>query len=77
MAFVVTVMVLGAIITANGQTQYAQTSGSYQSANDPRVHFGLGERKFADIEIRWPSGVRQKLRNIPADQYLNVTEPAQ
>jgi hypothetical protein len=67
---------LGATIIANGQTQYLQTAGSYQSANDKRVHFGLGDKKLADIQIRWPSGVLQKLANIPADQYLDVKEPA-
>ncbi len=68
---------LGAIITANGQTQYAQTAGSYQSASDKRVHFGLGERTAADVEILWPSGVHQKLSHVAADQYLDVKEPAQ
>ncbi len=68
---------LGAIVQANGLTQYAQTAGSYQSASDKRVHFGLRERKTADIEILWPSGIRQKLNNVAADQYLDVREPAQ
>jgi hypothetical protein len=68
---------LGAIVTVNGQTQILQTAGSYQSANDKRVHFGLGERAFADIEIRWPSGVRQSVNHAAADQYLAIKEPAQ
>jgi hypothetical protein len=67
---------MGAIVTANRQSQYAQTSGSYQSANDKRVHFGLGELTATDVEILWPSGIRQKLSNLKADQYLDVTEPA-
>jgi hypothetical protein len=67
---------LGAIVRANGQTQYAQTAGSYQSASDKRVHFGLGERTAADVEILWPSGVHQKLSNLPADRYVDVMEPA-
>jgi hypothetical protein len=68
---------LGAIVRANGMTQYAQTAGSYESANDKRVHFGLGEHKIADIEIIWPSGIHQKLNGVAADQYLDVKEPAQ
>jgi hypothetical protein len=42
------------------------TSGSYISAGDPRVHFGMGAEKAAQgIEIRWPSGIRQTLKNVP------------
>jgi hypothetical protein len=67
---------LGATLLVNGQTQYVQTAGSYQSASDKRVHFGVGDKRFADIEIRWPSGVRQTLRHVAADQYLDIKEPA-
>jgi hypothetical protein len=68
---------LGAIVTVAGQTQYTQTAGSYQSASDKRVHFGLGNQKTVNIEIRWPSGIVQKLTNVMADQYLDVKEPPQ
>jgi enediyne biosynthesis protein E4 len=51
------------------------TTSSYQSANDRRVHFGLGEDKVVPrIEIRWPSGRRQTLEDIPVNQILKVTE---
>ncbi len=59
--------------------QYATvtTGGSYCSANDVRVHFGLGqETQVKQIEIRWPSGIVQKLSDVHADQSLKVTEPA-
>jgi hypothetical protein len=40
------------------------------------VHFGLGEARLADeIEIRWPSGTVQTLKNVAADQVLPVKEP--
>jgi hypothetical protein len=39
------------------------------------LHFGLGDNKKAEIEIRWPSGIRQILRDIPADQFLTIKEP--
>jgi hypothetical protein len=68
---------LGSIVIVNGQRQDAQTAGSYQSANDKRIHFGLGDKSSADIEIRWPSGVTQHLKNIAAGQYLDVKEAAQ
>jgi hypothetical protein len=66
------------IITAAGQ-QYATvtTCGSYLSSSDKRVHFGLGTESIVkEIDIRWPSGIRQTLRDIKADQILRVDEPA-
>ncbi len=65
-------------VGASGLTQYgtAATAGSYQSANDVRVHFGLGQDKtLQSLEITWPSGRVQKLENVAADQILTVTEP--
>ncbi len=59
--------------------QYAtvSTASSYLSASDKRVHFGLGQENVAQrIEIRWPSGIRQTLKDIPADQILQIDEPA-
>jgi hypothetical protein len=67
-------------ITADDDTkQYneATTAVGYASASDSRVHFGLGASKIVrEIEIRWPSGIRQVLRNIAADQILQVEEKA-
>ena len=66
------------IITAHGE-QYAtvSTCGSYLSANDKRVHFGLGlQNVVTEIEIRWPSGIRQTLHDVKADQILRVDEPS-
>jgi hypothetical protein len=64
------------LVTAQGQ-QFAtvSTAGSYLSSSDKRVHFGMGSESIAQtIEIRWPSGILQKLKNIPADQILQVDE---
>jgi enediyne biosynthesis protein E4 len=66
---------MGARVVVNGQSQYATTSGSYLSASDKRVHFGLGEAKSADVEIEWPSGMRQQLKSVAADQLLEIREP--
>jgi hypothetical protein len=50
-------------------------ASSYLSSSDPRIHFGLGELSRLDtLEIRWPSGRRQTLNDIAADQILRVTE---
>jgi enediyne biosynthesis protein E4 len=48
---------------------------SYQSAQDPRLHFGLEQHSSVDvIEIFWPSGVKTRLENIRADQIVAVKE---
>jgi len=65
----------GAKIQVNGQMQYAQSAGSYLSASDKRVHFGLGTAQKADVEIWWPSGAHQMLRAVDTDRFLNVEEP--
>jgi hypothetical protein len=52
------------------------TSSSYLSSSDKRVHFGMGPEAIAQtIEIRWPSGILQSLKNVKADQILQVDEP--
>ncbi|MBV9434778.1 MAG: ASPIC/UnbV domain-containing protein, partial [Acidobacteria bacterium] len=66
------------VTSPGGMSQYVtvSTSGSYLSASDRRAHFGLGSDATAKlVEIRWPSGILQKLENVAADQVLNVTEP--
>jgi hypothetical protein len=49
---------------------------SYLSANDIRLHFGLGAAKVIQrIEILWPSGTKQVLTDVPVNQMLTVKEP--
>jgi enediyne biosynthesis protein E4 len=67
----------GARVLVNGQSQYATSAGSYASASDKRVHFGLGAAGSAKVEIKWPSGAVQKMDNIRANQFLSVVEPEQ
>ena len=67
------------ITSAGGQHQWSEvtTSSGYAASSDARVHFGLGSSgAVQQIEIRWPSGQRQVLRNLAADQILDVREPA-
>ena len=66
---------LGARVRVNGQTRTATTSGSYLCANDKRLHFGLGSAKTARVEIAWPSGLRQTMNDVRADQFLEICEP--
>ena len=61
----------------SGLVQYnaVTTAGSYASSSDKRVHFGLGrDSVIKEIELRWPSGTLQVLRNVKADQILKITE---
>jgi hypothetical protein len=65
------------LVTAKG-SQFAtvSTAGSYLSSSDKRLHFGLGAESVAQtIEIRWPSGILQTLKNIRCDQILQMDEP--
>jgi hypothetical protein len=60
------------------QVTTVSTTSGYLSANDKRAHFGLGSATSATaIDIRWPSGIRQHLDNVKADQILTIDEPAQ
>jgi hypothetical protein len=65
------------ITSESGQVQYnhVTTAVGYASASDKRVHFGLGAaRRIREIEIRWPSGHTQLLKDIAPDQILMVKE---
>jgi len=66
------------VTTAHGsQLAMVTTAGSYLSSGDKRVHFGLGmDEVAASVEIRWPSGITQKLENVRADRMIEVDEPA-
>jgi hypothetical protein len=61
----------------DGKKQYNEvtTAVGYACASDSRVHFGLGSSKtLREIDIHWPSGLRQTLRNVAADQILTIEE---
>lgn len=64
-------------VTAGDFRSYDQMKGgmSYCSAQDPRIYFGLGKHDHVDVlDIRWPSGYVQSLKDIPADTVVVVTE---
>ena len=64
-------------ITTSRGSQYntATTAVGYNSSSDKRIHFGLGTSSVIDkIELWWPSGTRQVLTNVKADQILLVKE---
>jgi hypothetical protein len=65
------------IVTTNGpQFATVTTASSYLSSGDKRVHFGLAKENVVQkVEIRWPSGITQILKDVMADQILQVDEP--
>ena len=58
------------------QAQERMSQSSYCSANDARLHFGLGNAATADVEVRWPSGLVETLKAVAADQLLTLREGA-
>lgn len=65
------------LTAADGSVQFnhVTTSTGFASSSDARVHFGLGASATAkEIEILWPSGIRQVLRDVGADRVVPVTE---
>ena len=67
-------------VVAGGAAQYnhAAFAAGYASSSAGPIHFGLGSSKTVDlVEIRWPSGIVQELRNVAADRIVKVREPKQ
>lgn len=62
---------------AGSQSDEVRSGGSYLSQSDFRVHFGLGAAEKATLEIRWPSGIVQRLEDVAANQVLTVVEPGE
>jgi hypothetical protein len=65
------------LTAGSGAVQFNQatTSVGYASTSDRRVHFGLGrETKVKSIEVRWPSGKVQVLKDVEVDRELAIRE---
>ena len=69
---------IGARVTASYggkiQAQEVLSQASFYSANDLRLHFGLGAAESADLEIRWPNGARETLAKVAANRLITVRE---
>jgi len=64
-------------VKAGGLTQSAEVraNSSFESASDPRLHFGLGSSSQVDsILVRWPSGAIDHIARLPADQEITIEE---
>jgi hypothetical protein len=71
---------IGARVVASSggrtRTQEVSAQSSFYSVNDRRLHFGLGEAKLADLTIRWPNGLTEKIPNVEANQLVVIREGA-
>ncbi len=64
-------------LTANKMRQRGDvvSGGSYESTNDPRVHFGLGNSAVIDsVEVHWPSGATEHFNVPKVDRIVTITE---
>ncbi len=74
------VSAIGAVVTASyggkKQSQAVLASSGYLSCGDRRLHFGLGIAAAADLEIQWPSGIRETMKALPAGNLITIKEGA-
>jgi hypothetical protein len=73
---------IGAVVkvTTSDGSRWATvtTCSSYLSSSDKRLHFGLGAAATAQsVEIRWPSGIVQTIKDVKGDRYVKIDESAQ
>ena len=67
---------IGTQVRIGNQYNMMTTALGYASSSHMGVHFGLGSTKeIAEIELQWPSGTRQVLKNVAVNQVLQVEEP--
>ena len=65
------------IVGLRTQTRDVKAGSSYLSQSDLRLHFGLGSATtIARLDVQWPSGKTETLRNVAADQLLTIQEGA-
>ena len=64
------------LVRAGGKTtaQAVVSQSSFYSANDPRLHFGLGRIRVADVEVVWPNGRRESVKGLAANQLVTIKE---
>jgi hypothetical protein len=71
---------IGSRVTAHyggrRQAQEVTAQSSFYSANDRRLHFGLGAETTADLTIRWTNGTAETIANVAADQLVTIREGA-
>jgi hypothetical protein len=65
---------IGATVRAGNQWNVMSTAVGYSSSSHEGVHFGFGQAEHTDLEIKWPSGVSQTLKNVALRRVLRVAE---
>jgi hypothetical protein len=66
---------IGAFVRVDNQFNEMTSAVSYASSSHDGMHFGTGAKKQVDrIEVRWPSGLKQELRNVRTNQAIVVRE---
>ena len=64
------------MVRVGKQVNEASTTHGYAFSSLAGVHFGLGDAaRVAEVEVRWPSGVMQVMKDVAADQVPKITEP--
>ena len=59
----------------HSQIDEVMSGSSYYSQNDFRLHFGLARASKADtVEVAWPSGLKETLRDLPANHLIVIQE---
>src|SRR4051794_381582 len=56
------------------QAQEVLSQASFYSANDRRLHFGLGKATSVDLDIRWPNGMKETITGIAPNQIVEILE---
>ena len=59
---------------ARAQAQEVMAQSSFYSANDRRLHFGLGAVTSAELTVRWPTGATETIGAVQADQLVVIRE---
>jgi hypothetical protein len=69
---------IGARVTAHyggkTQAQEVMSQSSFYSANDLRLHFGLGKAETADLTVRWPNGAIEQIAKVSANRLITIRE---
>jgi hypothetical protein len=65
-----------ALVRYGGRQQLQEVTGQsgFLSVNDRRLHFGLGAEPTADVEVRWPSGIRQSFKAVASNHLVTIDE---
>jgi hypothetical protein len=65
-----------ALVRYGGHQQLQEVTGQagFLSVNDRRLHFGLGPEQTADVEVHWPSGIRQSFKAVASNHLITIDE---